>query len=225
MFGLFIAVVATGSNAQPPEDESRGSPARSARSQPSNTAAVDAIVARMMVFDKNHDGKLTRDEITDPRLQRLFDRADANHDGVVTKEELTTLAQKMVAESGSGRSSRRGPGGPDGGGFGAGPDGPGGGFFGRPGGGMGRGPRPPQPGQVLSPRTQEMLLLTAAQKAKIEALQKEVDAKLAEILTDEQKNRLKEMRNRGSDGPPPPPGGEGPPNENGSPNGNGPGGH
>src|SRR5208337_4032679 len=116
------------------------SPDRSAKSKPSSTAAVDAIVVRMMAFDNNHDGKLTKDEITDPRLQRLFDRADANHDGVVTKDELTALAQKMFAESGSGRGIRRGPGGPDVGGFGPGPGGPGGGFFGGPGGGMSRGP-------------------------------------------------------------------------------------
>ena len=231
LFGLWVAMAAAAGNAQPPEDGPAGSPQRSARNQPSNAAAVDAIVARMMAFDKNHDGKLTKDEITDPRLQRLFDRADANHDGVVTKEELTALAQKMVAESGSGRGGRRGPGGPGGGGFGPGPGGggfgpgpggPGGGFFGGPGGGMGGGPRPPQPGQVLSPRIQDMLLLSTAQKAKIEALQKEVDTKLATILTDEQKSRLKEMRDRGGDGPPPPPSEDDPPSGNGPPDGNGP---
>ena len=28
-----------------------------------------------MQFDENKDGKLTKDEVTDQRLQRLFDRA------------------------------------------------------------------------------------------------------------------------------------------------------
>jgi len=221
LFGLSVAMAAVAGNAQPPEGESRGSSERSANSKPFNTAAVDAIVARMMAFDKNHDGKLTRDEITDPRLQRLFDRADANHDGVVTREELTALAQKMVAEIGSGRESRRGPGGPDGGGFGPGPGGPSGGFFGGPGGSMGRGPRPPQPGQVLSPRTQELLLLSTAQKAEIAAFQKEVDTRLAKILTDEQKLRLREMRDHAGDGPPSLRSEEDPPNDNGPPNVNG----
>jgi hypothetical protein len=46
---------------------------------------VEEFVKRMMAFDKNKDGKLTRDEITDKRLLRLFDRADTNKDGVVTK--------------------------------------------------------------------------------------------------------------------------------------------
>jgi hypothetical protein len=39
----------------------------------------------MMALDKNKDGKLTRDEVTDPRLLRLFEQADTNQDGVVTK--------------------------------------------------------------------------------------------------------------------------------------------
>ena len=54
----------------------------------------------MMTFDKNKDGKLTKDEVTDVRLHRLFDRADANKDGVVTKEELMALAAKLDAEYG-----------------------------------------------------------------------------------------------------------------------------
>lgn len=192
--GLCVVAVASVGHAQPPSDAGGGSAGGTA----SSTAAVDKIVARMMAFDKNKDGKLTKDEITDPRLLRLFERADANHDGEVTKDELTALAKKMVAEIGSGGGGRSGRGGP-GGGFGGGPDdGPGG-----PGGGMGRGPRP-QPGQVLSPRMQEMLSLSTEQTAKVKALQKEVDAKLTKILTDEQKSQLKEIGNRGGNGPPPP---------------------
>jgi hypothetical protein len=179
-------------NAQAPEDQPDSPPPRATRGAASNSSAVEAIVARMMAFDKNHDGKLTKNEITDPRLLRLFERADANHDGVVTKEELTALAKKMVAESGSGRGFGRGPSGP-GGDFGPGPG---------PGGDRGPGPRP-QPGQVLSPRMAEMLSLTADQKKQIAALQKEVDAKLAAILTADQKAELKAMQNRGN-GPPPP---------------------
>src|SRR5205085_7380727 len=60
------------------------------------------LVKRMMAFDKNKDGKLTGEEVTDRRLHRLFDMADANKDGVVTKEELIALAAKLDAEYGRG---------------------------------------------------------------------------------------------------------------------------
>jgi Spy/CpxP family protein refolding chaperone len=175
-------------------------------------AAVDAFVARMMAFDKNKDGKLTRDEITDPRLLRLFDRADANKDGVVTKEELVALATEMAAEQGP---DRGGPGGGFGPPPGFGPGGPGGRGRSGPGGPGGFG-GPPQPGQILPPFIQERLELTAEQKQQLEDLQKEVDARLGKILTAEQKKQLQEMRQgfgrggpggRGPGGPPP--GGEG----------------
>ena len=62
---------------------------------------------------------------------------------------------------------------------------------------------------------QQRLNLTPEQKSQVEALQKEVDARLAKILNDDQKTQLKEMRERGpggpggprGGGPPPPPGG------------------
>jgi hypothetical protein len=154
----------------------------------------DDFVARMMEFDKDKDGKLTRDEVTDARLSRLFDRADANKDGSVTKEELTALATREQA------NDRGGP--------------PG---FGPPGGGP-PGFGPPRPGVILPPMLQERLNLSTEQKAQIEALQKEVDARLEKILNDEQRTQLKEMRERGPRGFGPPPGGPPP----GGPDGFGP---
>jgi outer membrane protein assembly factor BamB len=71
------------------------------------------------------------------------------------------------------------------------------------GGGFGRGgPRGgpprfggfPQPGQVLSPAVQASLELTAKQKKQLEEIQKEVDGKLAKVLSDKQQKQLKEMR-------------------------------
>lgn len=55
---------------------------------------------------------------------------------------------------------------------------------------------PPQPGQILPTFLQDQLKLTDDQKKQVEALQKEVDDKLARILTDDQKKQLKEMRER-----------------------------
>ena len=60
------------------------------------------LVVKMMEFNKKKDGKLTKDEVTDRRLHRLFDLADANKDGVVTREELMAIAAKMDADWGPG---------------------------------------------------------------------------------------------------------------------------
>jgi hypothetical protein len=160
------------------------------------------IVVRMMAFDKNKDGKLTKDEVTDWRLHRLFDRADANHDGVVTKEELLAQAAREDDDDQPPGRGGRGPGGPGGPG-GRGPGGRGG--FGAP----------PQPGQILPPFVRQRLRLTREQQKQVDQLQKEVDEKLAKILTDEQKKQLKQMQRgfgrggRGGFGGGPPPGGPG----------------
>ncbi len=160
----------------------------------------------MMAFDENKDGKLTKDEVTDARLQRLFDRADADHDGTVTRQELTALAAREPA---GGRGGFGGPGGGGGpGGFGPPP---GGGGPGGPGGFRGG---PPRPGEVLPAMFRDRLELTPEQTQQVDALQKDVDARLEKILTADQKAQLQQMRQRGPGGfgpPPGGPGGDGPP--------------
>ena len=152
--------------------------ARAQRFGGGNQGAADALVTRMMVFDVNKDGTLTKAEISDDRLLRLFERADTNHDGLVTKTELTTLAVKEVSNVRSfgprGRGGTGGPGGPM----------------------MGF-----RPGQVLPPMFQQILNLSAEQKAQLAILQKEVDAKLAKVLTTDQQQQLKNMQSRGPGGP------------------------
>jgi hypothetical protein len=153
---------------------------------------VAASVLKMMTFDADQDGKLSKSEVTDPRLEPLFARADADNDGVVTKEELTAL---FTRESGSA------PAGPPGGlPPGVLPEGPNGGQFGPPPGGRRAGPRP---GEVLPGFVQDELQLTRRQKAQLEKLQQDVDARLAKILTEEQRQHLNEMSQRGPGGPPP----------------------
>lgn len=226
-----LAVVCQ-ATAQPPER--RGEDPGKQKNKDYSSAP---IVVRMMAFDKNGDGKLTKDEVTDERLHRLFERADTNKDGVVTKEELMALAAIMESEA-SQAGGRGGPGdgpggfgGPGGRGPGAGqgPGGPGG--RGGPGGGGPGGQGgpggfggPPQPGVILPARLQDMLKLTADQKKQLDDLQKDVDSKLAKILTGDQKNQLKNLRDNGpggrGPGGPGGPGGRGP----GGPGGGGPGG-
>jgi EF hand len=154
-------------------------------------SSVDAFVSRMMAYDANHDGRLTRSEITDDRLLELFDRADTNHDGVVTRAELKAL---YAAESSRFIDDR----GPEPGGRGPGP--------GRGGpprddhGDRGRGGPPPmrqQPGQVLSESAQRMLNLTPDQQAGLAEIQRDVDARLDRLLTADQKAQLKRMDDRG----------------------------
>jgi hypothetical protein len=153
---------------------------------------AEDLVARMMEFDQNNDQKLTLAEVTDTRLHRLFDRADADKDGVVTRQELTALAAREAADDRGGRAGGGPPGGrPPGGG--------------PPGGGpmMGR----PRPGEILPANLRQRLGLSAEQRAKVDALQQEVDRRLETILDDEQKAELKTMRERGPGPPGPPPGG------------------
>jgi hypothetical protein len=197
-----------------------------------------------MAFDENSDGKLSKAEVTDERLQPLFERIDGNHDGIVTKDEMTAFFAKESA--GLNATGRGGPpGGP--GGFGPpggnnrigsgpnGPNGPGSGFG--PGGNNNRragGPGgfggPPQPGQIMPTFMQDALQLTEVQKKQLAKLQQDVDARLAKILNDDQKQRISEMQNRASSdfgaggGPGSGPGGRGEPGNGPGGFGNGPGG-
>ncbi len=55
-----------------------------------DTNKVDDLFSR---FDKNKDGKLTKDEVPAAVWQRIS-KADANHDGAVTEEELRAFRKK-----------------------------------------------------------------------------------------------------------------------------------
>jgi hypothetical protein len=193
--------------AQPPDD----GPAN--RQQQTTTPNV---VDRMMAFDVDKDDRLTKSEVTDARLKRLFDQADADKDGLVTRSELNAL---MVRERASARSKMAGPGG---GRMGFGGPGGGPGGFGGPGGGRGFG-GPPRPGQILPAMLRRQLSLSAEQEKQIDTLQKDVDARLAKILNEDQRRQLKEMSERGPGGRFGGPGGfGGPPPGDGPPPGQGP---
>ena len=200
MFGTLVAAAATAAG-QPPDD----GPRSNADSSPANTAA------RLMRYDKNKDGKLTKAELTDQRLRRLFDRADADKDGTVTRAELTALASQFQQREANGPQ-----------GFG-----PPGGFWPsrrRPRRNDGR---PSPSGRDPAGMLRRNLKLTAAQTKQLDDLQKEVDAKIEKILNDDQKKQLKAMRQRGPGmfgGPGGPPPGFGRGGRPGGPPPDGPGG-
>ena len=81
----------------------RGGPGRG----PGADLAGNDIVERIMSFDKNNDGKITKDELPE-RMQNLIARGDTNKDGVLDRDEVKKLAAEMAREE-SGRG--RGPGG------------------------------------------------------------------------------------------------------------------
>ena len=62
------------------------------------TARPDDVVARLMSFDRNHDGKVQKAELAE-RMYAVMDRGDANGDEALDRDELLTLATARPAEA------------------------------------------------------------------------------------------------------------------------------
>ena len=60
----------------------------------------------------------------------------------------------------------------------------------------------PQPGKIFSGSQQETLKLSESQKKRLDEIQKDIDAKLATLLTEDQKRQLQTMQQRGPGGGP-----------------------
>ncbi len=69
------------------------------------TVSADDLVERLMAYDKNGDGKVTKDELPE-RMHGLIEQGDRNGDGALDRDEIRRL------------SERGPPGGGPGGGFG-----------------------------------------------------------------------------------------------------------
>lgn len=70
-----------------------------ARAEPARgTARPDDIVARLMSFDRNNDGKVQKAELAE-RMYAVMDRGDADGDGALDRAELLTLATARPAEA------------------------------------------------------------------------------------------------------------------------------
>ena len=66
-------------------------------------AGQDKTQSSFKLLDRNHDGKLTRDELTHGKrrnlvVRRIFDRVDANHDGVITEAEASRFGITRAAD-------------------------------------------------------------------------------------------------------------------------------
>lgn len=161
-----VLVLAGAAVAQPP-DRGQGPPREFVRPAP---LRVDDVVERIMAFDKNKDGKVTRDELPE-RMQFLIELGDTNKDGALDKDEIEKLVTSRATAPG---------------GFGGGPFAIGGfrtSFGAGPGAGFGPGPGAIE-GVVddlkLSGKKKDQAM--AAVKAHQEKVRKLMDQARAELL-------------------------------------------
>jgi Ca2+-binding EF-hand superfamily protein len=89
-----------------------GEPGRMGGSGPGGPGGGN-MAQRIMGFDENKDGRVTKDELPEP-MQRMLERADANQDGAIDKEEAGKMAERMGR---GGPGGQGGPGGRGGGDF------------------------------------------------------------------------------------------------------------
>jgi Spy/CpxP family protein refolding chaperone len=76
------------------------------------TVSADDLIERLMAFDKNGDGKITKDELPE-RMHALFEQGDTNRDGALDREEIKRLAERAPpGPGGPGRSGGPPPGPP-----------------------------------------------------------------------------------------------------------------
>lgn len=67
-------------------------------------AEVEEIVKRMLQFDQDGDGFVSKSELPE-RMARMMERGDTNKDGKLSREELTELARAQAG--GGGREQER----------------------------------------------------------------------------------------------------------------------
>jgi hypothetical protein len=132
-------------------------------------------------------GMLDTTEAQNKSLDKLQSVVDAKLTKLLNEEQRKKLAEPFDVFAGPGGPGGRGPGQGPAGPNASGPNGPG------PGGPAI--PSPPRPGEVLPAALVEAMKLSDSQKEQLAALQKDVDAEIEKILTDEQKERVKDVQN------------------------------
>jgi hypothetical protein len=89
---LTAALLLIGAAVAQPPDQKQDFPRGLQRPVP---LSVDDIVERIMSFDKNGDGKVTRDELPE-RMHFLIEMGDTNKDGALDRDEIRKLAIKLA---------------------------------------------------------------------------------------------------------------------------------
>jgi hypothetical protein len=166
------------------------------------------IVSRLLSFDRNRDGALTRNEISDTRLIPIFERYDSNKDASLTREEIiagaeadspgSTTAEPVASQPPATFGSEGRP------------------MISRPTGvGGGGAPTPvtkannpsaafpdglSRVGQVVPDDIKEALELSDKQKKQIDDLEKDIASRLDRILNAKQAQLLKDRINQKSNG-------------------------
>lgn len=69
---------------------------------------ADDLIGHLMSFDKNGDGKISKDELPE-RMHALFEQGDTNKDGVLDQEEIKRLAARSERIPGPPGPPRGGP--------------------------------------------------------------------------------------------------------------------
>lgn len=73
-----------------------------------NRRSLPSVSELIKLLDKNSDGKLTRDEVTQQPYARNFSRWDSDEDGAVTEKEISAFRRKLgIPVDGSGREPNR----------------------------------------------------------------------------------------------------------------------
>ncbi len=166
------------------------------------------IVSRLLSFDRNRDGALTRNEMSDSRLLPIFERYDSNKDASLTREEIIA-----GAEADSPGSTTAAPAAPQQPATFGGEGKP---MIARPTGiGGGGAPSPltkanspsvafpdglTRVGQVVPDDIKESLELSDKQKKQIDDLEKDIASRLDRILNAKQAQLLKDRINQQTNG-------------------------
>src|SRR5262245_24670223 len=87
---MAVLIFTAAAGAQPPGPPPPPGPGEPIQLSPTRISVED-VVQRILAFDKNKDGKVTKEELPE-RMRDLITRGDTNKDGALDKDEIEKLA-------------------------------------------------------------------------------------------------------------------------------------